>query len=68
MAYDRLALLVAERAGYIFPVALKGRDNVELSFGPTTGADSAPVDHKGRPVQAGHGHNTAWHILVAAGN
>eukprot|EP00976_Prorocentrum_cordatum_P025176 511457-Prorocentrum_minimum.AAC.3 len=49
-------------------VALEGGHNVQCgAVGGMTGLDGASVNHHGGPVQAGHGHQGARHVLVATG-
>mmetsp|Transcript_35695 Transcript_35695/g.84727 ORF Transcript_35695/g.84727 Transcript_35695/m.84727 type:complete len:349 (-) Transcript_35695:48-1094(-) len=67
---DDLPLLLSDLAVLVLAVGLERRDNVEdgavnLRRRPRT--DRTAVHHDGGAVEAGHGHHSAWHVLVAAG-
>jgi hypothetical protein len=51
-------------------IRLEGGDDVKDRAADArggAGADGATVDHEGRAVEAGHGHDGAGHVFVAAG-
>mmetsp|Transcript_32903 Transcript_32903/g.72662 ORF Transcript_32903/g.72662 Transcript_32903/m.72662 type:complete len:363 (+) Transcript_32903:1159-2247(+) len=69
VAHNVKACLLVNQASSKGTVALKCRDDVQGLVAwklPGTWLDGTTIDHQARPVQASHGHQGAWHVLVAA--
>ncbi len=65
--HDLLPVGVIDRAAQVLPVALKGRNDIERFVMPVSGADRTAVNHQCRTIHPPHRHQTAGHVLVAAG-
>ena len=61
-----LQLRLGDLLGQELTVGLEGGDDVELAVAEPPGLDGAAVDHDAGAIDAGHGHQRAGHVLVAA--